>query len=257
MSDRSIGRNVHIYDARDPETILGGLIVTDGMTNTNFYSMVDIVFIFTTSYTLRLKSRTTIKRNDHPLREGSYFIVTAGSFAINSEPWLIRTDSLPTPPPTPEVYNAIRNRDGGCVIIWTGGYWGGFRVTHIFPLSHEEYWATHGYGHSISNQPVSIDSPQNGILLKSDIQAHFENYVDNYKIVFFQDHVDDYGIAGTHLPNLETLLADPQRPLDQLLRWHYRQAVLANVRRQGVPFLDCEFPPDPHFPAEDMGSRAN
>ncbi|PUU84228.1 hypothetical protein B9Z19DRAFT_1098221 [Tuber borchii] len=270
MSYRAIGRNVHIYDSRDPNTILGGLLVTNGVTNTNFYSMVGIIFIFTTDYTLRQgqKSGPTIKRDDKPLQQGSYFIVTAGPFTINSEPWLIRGSTLPTPPLTTEFLNTIRNRDRRCVVTGTPvgdicvrmGYWRGFQVTHIFPLAHEECWAA-GYGHLISNPPVSIDSPQNGILLRSDIRSHFENYTfsinpdDNYKIVFFDE--DIYGIAGTHISNLKAFLADPQRPLDQLLRWHYKQAVLANVRGQGEPFFDCDFPPDPDFPAKDLGSWGN
>ena len=44
---------------------------------------------------------------------------------------------------------------------------------------------------------------------------------------------DDARIAGTHLD--KTFLEDPERPVDQLLRWHFRQAVLANVRGQGEP----------------------
>ena len=40
-SDRSAGRNVHIYDARDPDVVLGGLTLTNGVTNANFYSMVE------------------------------------------------------------------------------------------------------------------------------------------------------------------------------------------------------------------------
>ena len=181
MSDRAAGRNVHIYDPRDPNTILGGLIVT----NTNFYSMVGITFIFTTDYTLRRghNSGPTIKRDSHPLQKGNHFIVTAGSFTINSEPWLIRSNSLPTRPPTAEFINAVRNRDRGCVITGTPasnmhrGLFRGFQVTHIFPLAHEGFWAAHDYGHLMSDHPpVSIDSPQNGIWLRSDIRCHFESY---------------------------------------------------------------------------------
>ncbi|PUU84244.1 hypothetical protein B9Z19DRAFT_1060352 [Tuber borchii] len=267
MPARAIGRNVYIFDPRDPGTILGGLMVTNGMTNTNFYSMVEIIFIFTTDYTLHRgqKSGPTIKRDDNPLQEGSYFVVTSGSLTINSEHWLIRADSLDPGPPTAEFCNSIRNRDRRCVISGARassihrGYWAGFSVTHIFPLAHEKYWNIHNYGSSISTLPKSgrsIDSVQNGILLRSDIRCHFESYLvsinpdDNYKIVFFQD--DNFGITDTHLSNLEAFLADPQRPLDQLLRWHYRQAVLANVRGQGELLFECHFPRDPDVPDEGV-----
>jgi len=75
--------------------MLGGLIVTNNMTNmpVNFYSMVGIIFIPSTDYTLHRgpKSGLTIKRDNCPFQEwSSYFILTAGSFPLNSEPWLIK-----------------------------------------------------------------------------------------------------------------------------------------------------------------------
>ena len=48
-------------------------------------------------------------------------------------------------------------------------------------------------------------------------------------------------LAGKHLD--KTFLDDPQRPVDQLLRWHFRQAVLANMRGAGVPVFEHDYPP--------------
>jgi len=48
-------------------------------------------------------------------------------------------------------------------------------------------------------------------------------------------------VAGKHLDR--KLLDDPQRPADELLRWHFRQAVLANVRGVGEPIFEHDFPP--------------
>lgn len=186
MASRAIGRNVHLYDPNDPYIVLGGLLATRGMTNANLYSMVDIILIFTTSYTLRLKSGTTIERNSYSLEPGSYFVVTAGSFTINSEPWLVRADCLYTGPPTAEFCNSIRDRDRQCVIsgsrmgIIGDEYWEGLEVTHIFPLAHENHWNSLGYGSLVTIPPESgrsIDSVQNGILLRSDIRCHFESYL--------------------------------------------------------------------------------
>lgn len=39
----------------------------------------------------------------------------------------------------------------------------------------------------------------------------------------------DYGIAGRQLQ--QKFLDDPLRPPDELFRWHYRQAVLTNMKR--------------------------
>jgi len=52
---------------------------------------------------------------------------------------------------------------------------------------------------------------------------------------------DSKGIAGKHLD--EGFLNDPQRPPDQLLRWHFKQAVLVNMRGAGEPVFEHDFPP--------------
>ena len=39
------------------------------------------------------------------------------------------------------------------------------------------------------------------------------------------------------------LLNDPRRPPDDLLRWHFRQAVLANMKGAGEPIFEHDFPP--------------
>lgn len=65
------------------------------------------------------------------------------------------------------------------------------------------------------------------------------SYKDNKKIVCFAP--DDDGIAGNY-PDQE-FVNDPRRPVDQLLRWHFRQAVFANMRGAGEPTFECDFPP--------------
>lgn len=61
---------------------------------------------------------------------------------------------------------------------------------------------------------------------------------DGYKIVCF---VHDWmGIAGSSVN--QRFIDDPRRPVDQLLRWHFRQSVLANMRGAGEPIFECDFP---------------
>jgi len=79
-NNRSNGRNVHIYDANDPTTVLGGLILSNGVTNANFYSMVEILILFASDFFLRDEGDTKIERDDHPLQPGKYYIVAAGGF---------------------------------------------------------------------------------------------------------------------------------------------------------------------------------
>lgn len=52
---------------------------------------------------------------------------------------------------------------------------------------------------------------------------------------------DGMNIAGRHLD--QRFLNDPDRPVDQLFRWHFRQSVLANMRGAGEPFFEHDFPP--------------
>jgi hypothetical protein len=77
-ANRSVGRDVHIYDAKDPNTALGGLILTKGVTNSNFYSMIEVFCIFDSSFSLRHENGTTIYRDSQPLHRGKYYIVTDG-----------------------------------------------------------------------------------------------------------------------------------------------------------------------------------
>lgn len=50
-----------------------------------------------------------------------------------------------------------------------------------------------------------------------------------------------YGLAGTSLDR--RLLDDDRRPPDALLRWHFEQAVLCNVRGAGERVPEFDFPP--------------
>lgn len=81
--------------------------------------------------------------------------------------------------------NAVRSRDERCVITGNKavlaeyGEWAGFQSAHIFPLAYEQYWAESNYGRWISivpSQDGTINSVQNGLLLRSDIHQLFDMY---------------------------------------------------------------------------------
>jgi hypothetical protein len=78
-------------------------------------------------------------------------------------------------------------------------------------------------------------------------------FQDHHKIVCFRP--DSEGIAGKHLD--QRFLDDPRRPPDPIIRWHFRQAVLANVRRAGEPVFEFDFPPESDIMGEiASGPRA-
>lgn len=52
---------------------------------------------------------------------------------------------------------------------------------------------------------------------------------------------DDLGIDGRVLEGVCRDDGDPHRVSDELLRWHFRQCVLANMRRAGEPVFEHDF----------------
>ena len=78
--NRSAGRDVYIYDTKDPDTVLGGLILTNGVTNANFYSMVGVFLIIGSNYVLRHEDGTVIMRDEQVLGRGDYYIMTNGRY---------------------------------------------------------------------------------------------------------------------------------------------------------------------------------
>jgi hypothetical protein len=62
-------------------------------------------------------------------------------------------------------------------------------------------------------------------------------------------------IAGGRV--IPQLLIHPQRPIDELLRWHFRQAVLTNMKGAGEPIFEHDFPPGSDMMGEILrGPRA-
>ena len=90
--DRSKGRNVSIFAANDPtRTVLGGLVLTNGVTNQNFYSMIEILLVFQSAFFLQGEGGVVIERNNDPLQPGNYYVSSTGRylrFQILSKPRL-------------------------------------------------------------------------------------------------------------------------------------------------------------------------
>ena len=82
--------------------------------------------------------------------------------------------------------NAVRSRDRRCVVTGKEAvgadidYWMGFQATHIFPLAYEDDWKNNNYGRWITIPPAkggTINSVQNGLLLRHDIHDMFDFYL--------------------------------------------------------------------------------
>ncbi|KAG0636826.1 hypothetical protein HOY80DRAFT_925204 [Tuber brumale] len=258
--DRSPWRNVHIHSSDNPSTMLGGLWVAEGVTNANLYSILQVFCLFSDTSDLRDSSEQLVERDEQPLKPGNCYIAqltlhTMGSITVTDEVVLIRTPSLPSGTRVTSFSDAVRQRDRRCIITGRAarlahlGSWETFQATHIFPLAHEEYWNDRKYSRWITVPPVNesngtINSVQNGILLGNAIHCFFDSYssaIDpDARIVCFSPDTLDFKIGG-HLD--QAFLDNPHGPINQVLRWHFRQAVLVNMRGVGEACFDTDFPP--------------
>lgn len=104
---------------------------------------------------------------------------------MNNEAWLTRTISMASGTRTKSFRDAVHARDSGCAI--TGEIaldaqvedWTGFDCAYIFPLAYAQHWTEHNYNRWITVPPIageSINSVQNGMLLRSDIHHLFDSY---------------------------------------------------------------------------------
>ncbi|MCJ1422113.1 hypothetical protein MMC32_008484 [Xylographa parallela] len=209
--NRSEGRDVHVYDAKDPtQTVLGGLHLTNGITNALFYSMIEIILVFQSTFSLQDENEVMVERDHHPLQPGKYYV--NGSFLVTDEVPLTRTISLHTGTRHETFRHAVRARDRRCVVTgkrallaYKNG-WTGFEAAHIFPLVYQGYWNDPNFSRWITTIPTAggpINSVQNGLLFRSDIHQLFDSYFfsinpdDNYKIVYFELDADN--LAGTYM----------------------------------------------------------
>ena len=154
----------------------------------------------------------------------------------------------------------VRTRDKKCVITGIAnseglmqlGIWAGFEATYIFPPERETLWIQSGYDRLITDMgnatgSSKINSAQNGFLLNTTAQQLFDQYLisinpdDNYKVVVFGN--DIFGYDGKILDPVCRNPADPHSLSNQVLRWHFRQSVLANIRGVGEPIFEHDFPP--------------
>jgi len=181
MGIREFARNIHIDSSNNHDIIFGGLVCTEGMTNSNFYSMVEMMFEFDSPFGLVNQGGETIPRDDQCLEPGNYAISINGSLGYNKE----RCYDITTKTQHVLFRTAVRERDGGCVI--TGqpaengqfGLWHGFDAVHIFPPSFPQQWIDNNFATSLtpSGSDDSINSVQNGILLTSQMRALFESHI--------------------------------------------------------------------------------
>ncbi|OJD21951.1 hypothetical protein ACJ73_06707 [Blastomyces percursus] len=82
-----------------------------------------------------------------------------------------------------------------------------------------------------------INSTQNGLLLRSDVHDLFNSYMLSIN--------PDVNILGVDGRILDPICRNPNGSnsvSDEILRWHFRQAVLANMKGAGNPVFESDSP---------------
>ncbi|KAK9249678.1 hypothetical protein V1507DRAFT_500394 [Lipomyces tetrasporus] len=179
------------------------------------------------------KTGIDLMPTDDALKPGHYDIrphSRKDTISITDEPCITRILSR-TVTGSDDIFRArVRERDGKCVITgvvnteisWND--WTGFEAAHIFPLSSEEYF--------------------NELLMLSNIHQKFDSFSfsinpdDGYKITCF-----DTDIFRIELDPICRDHNNEKGVRDELLKWHFRQAALANMRGAGEPIFEMDFPP--------------
>lgn len=183
---RALGRDVVFSDLREPYIILGGLILTRGVTNKGFYRMVSIVLITGSIWYIQTENGNLLPDDSQPLLSGHYLIVCDDEIQVNSEPFLYRPISPETGTRVQSFRDAVRQRDGRCIVTKTPNLnrqydsWVGFETAHVYPLVYEQYWKENNFGQWITLDTASggsINSVQNGILLLAHIHQLFDMHL--------------------------------------------------------------------------------
>ncbi|KAJ6021094.1 hypothetical protein N7540_006598 [Penicillium herquei] len=252
-------RNVRFFDGRTG-SLLGGFFQNGSITNENFFSMlIDVILVV--DAVPRIISRSTgqiLPRDTNPLATGDYDIspsIHDGLLQVSDERSERRVYSEASSRSTRHATfrNSVRARDGKCVIsgvvnINREEEWDVFEAAHVFPLARRETWAHLQFERYVTYQTADpMNSVQNGLLLLAGVHNRFDNYRlsvnpdDGYKVVDFSPDV--LSVDGRILDPVCRNRNSPNYVRDEFLRWHYRQAILSNVRGEGEITLEHDFPP--------------
>ncbi|KAK9427447.1 hypothetical protein V1505DRAFT_417501 [Lipomyces doorenjongii] len=196
------------------------------ITEKDFLSVLDILSVASGPYRVALRSSgVDLMRTDNALKPGHYDIrpySRKGTIFITDEPCITRILSRTTTGRDDFFRARVRERDGK-----------GFHAGHIFPLASEEYWVQNGFSRWITNRrgdhDTGINSCQNGLLMLSNIHEKFDGFDfsinpdHGYKIICFDR--DPFRIGGSILDPICRDPNDGGAVREELLRWHFRQAV--------------------------------
>ncbi|KDQ12261.1 hypothetical protein BOTBODRAFT_146746 [Botryobasidium botryosum FD-172 SS1] len=257
-------RNVTVFSGGSGE-LLAGFWQHGAVTIKIFYDMLTFILIFDpyelaeVGWALFNDCGERLRQSDAtPLPLGVYRINRADGtpcdVALTDEQYRKRTRSKNSSSITPRVSfkTRIRERDKRCVVSGEPvrrGRYDAFIATHIFPVAHQISWMELEFASQIQDHHPSagenrINSIQNGMLLSSDIASLWSSYLcaihpGTYQILYFTmttaRGVPEGGVISfNHCKPHE-------RPLDSLLREHWRQCILTHVKGAGAKPEEFDF----------------
>ncbi|EFR05446.1 hypothetical protein MGYG_08458 [Nannizzia gypsea CBS 118893] len=249
-------RNLWVEFASHPGVVQGGLYAANNLTQRQLLNMLNIAFSPRGGFDVSRRGSTTPLAVTDDLVEPGYYVLSSTipgqDVTPSDERYYRRTLSLYDTGRDHTFRRDVRQRDGRCVI--TGlvndaaglDYWLGFEAAHIFPLALSMIFTSCGFSNVITDER-GVNSPSNGLLLRSDIHQLWDGYDlavnpdDDYRVYSFKVNTRRY--HGSTLDNICRQPGDAHRVSDVLLRWHFEQTVLSNVRGAAEPALEFDFPP--------------
>jgi HNH endonuclease len=181
------GRNIFIEFSHAPGEVQGGLCAPSDLTKQEFMNMLVVAFMAEGGFEARqILGEDGHKHLSRPVRSlnrrlphGRY-VLTPLCDDVQVQPsdqvYHPRTLSLSATARDNRFRDQIRNRDKRCVISGTdiaAGVWTSFEAAQIFQLALDQ-----GYNNLIThNVPPGVNSPQNGILLRSDVHRCWDGYL--------------------------------------------------------------------------------
>ncbi|OBT58891.1 hypothetical protein VE04_00574 [Pseudogymnoascus sp. 24MN13] len=269
----SIKRNVHFVDGNNNE--IGGAWQNGALTWSEMVEWMEITFEKPTyEYApfrclepgdpVQLLAQhgpaIKIQGNNNPVKPGFYIILSPEGEVVDLP--INRQNPMPRPScrvssaeldnHTKHFRNRVRARDGRCVITGAkpaGSDFVRLGATHIFPLAHLDAWKVESWQRQIADDKYvgesGINSAQNGILLRFDVQDLFDTYRiainpdKGYKTYCFIDEPELDNLIMFPDPNTAT----QYQPRGDLLKHHFRISVLHNMKgRDGYPKWDEDIP---------------
>ncbi|EFR03627.1 hypothetical protein MGYG_06621 [Nannizzia gypsea CBS 118893] len=247
-------RNLWVEFASQPGVVQGGLYAANNLTKRQLINILNVAFRPSGGFDISQRgSVAPLAATDDVVEPGHYILsstIPEQDVSASDEQYHRRTLSLSDTGRDEAFRRDVRQRDGRCVItgrvntVASLGKWRGFEAAHIFPLALSMIFTSCGFSNVITDNR-GIDSPINGLLLRSDIHQMWDGYEfavnpdDNYRVYSFQGNAAEYHGSTLH----EVCRQSEAKVSDALLRWHFEQAVLGNVRGAAEPAFEFDFPP--------------